>query len=143
MGKLDNPDYIKQFINHLGQSLVEDLKDSIPDHLEKLIDIRFKGIKEGMETLGRIESTQRDQANMLENLQLSYKHLNDEFETFRRKSQNLPEQIATAASDTLEEKTSEMQNAVLDAVSSQLEQIPTKPTKPIKKKKFSWKFWRR
>lgn len=129
-------EYMKTFIDHLGKSLLEDLRTEIPKHLETLIDVRFKGIKDGMEALGRIESTQREQADMIENLQLSYKHLNDEFEAFRKRMQPLPQEVK----ETIEKTMDDRQNQIVDVIATELEQIPTKPSKPVtvpkKKKRF-------
>lgn len=138
--------YSKEFIQHLGKSLVEDLKDSIPKTLETLVDVRFKGVKDGLEPLAQIEAIQREQANMIENLQVSYKHLQTELESLRLKFQNLPEDVKKVNKDTIEKKMDEKQNELLDAVTTQLETTPTKPTKPnIKKRKWykPWTWFRR
>lgn len=118
-------EYIGKFIEHLEKSLFEDLKESIPKTLTTIVDVKLKGIKEGLEPLAGIESVQREQADMIENLQISYKHLSDEFDAFRQKTQQLPNTVK----ETIDKQMDKKQDQLLDVVAAQLEATPSKPVK--------------
>ena len=124
-------DYIKQFIDHLGKSLVEDLKLSIPKQLEHIIEQRFKGISGTLEALGRIEEENRLKGKDIENLQISFKKMEIDLERLRENYTGLPKKMEDKVDTAMNKGTEQL----LDAMTSQLEVIPTKPAKIIKEKK--------
>jgi predicted nucleic acid-binding Zn-ribbon protein len=124
--------YITKFVDHLGKSLLDDLKTEIPKHLEHFVEERFKGIRTALEPLDRIETDIREQGKDIEDLKIAYKKMEVDLQAMRENYQKLPNKIADKIDTAMEQGQSQIE----DVITGQLEQIPTKPSKPTKKK-----FW--
>lgn len=125
----------------MAKSLFEDLHEEIPKVLEKFIEQRFKGIIKALEPVRRIESEQLDIRKDLENLQISYKHLESEMEKIRVHGQTLPKTLGEKVENAVESAvTSAVGDAVPEAVNNTFDVVNKKVRVEKKEKKF-WKFW--